>query len=60
MPSQPKPRPPGRTANPSAPVKHRRRFSLRGWPRRSRQPDERANLRAGVDAPHGYPFEPRF
>jgi len=61
MPGQPKPHLFRRTAaNPDAPAKHRRRFSLRGWQRRTRQPEERANLRAGVDAPHGYPFEPRF
>jgi len=61
MPSQPNARTSRRTAaNRDAPAKHRRRFSLRSWYRRWRLPDERANLRAGVEAPHGYPFEPRF
>jgi hypothetical protein len=61
MTSQPDRRISRRTAaKPDTPAKHRRRFSLRGWYRRSRLPDERANLRAGVEATHGYPFEPRF
>jgi len=61
MPRQLKPDRSGRTAaNVDASAKHRWRISLRRWPRRSREPDLRPNLRAGVEAPHGYPFEPRF
>jgi hypothetical protein len=61
VPRQSKPHRSRRTAaNPDAPAKHRQLFSLRRRPRQSREPDVRTNLRAGVEAPHGYPFEPRF
>jgi hypothetical protein len=43
------------------PPKSRWRFTLRGWSLRHHRDRERpANLRAGVEPPHGPPFEPRF
>jgi hypothetical protein len=41
--------------------KPRRRFTLRVVSfRHHRDPERSVNLRAGVEPPHGYPFEPRF
>jgi hypothetical protein len=43
------------------PPKSRWRFTLRGWSlRHHRDREPPANLRAGVEPPHRYPFEPRF
>jgi hypothetical protein len=43
------------------PPKSRWRFTLRDWSLRHHRDRERpANLRAGVEPRHGYPFEPRF
>jgi hypothetical protein len=43
------------------PRKSRWLFTLRGWSlRHHRDREPPANLRAGVEPPHGYPFEPRF
>ena len=45
----------------SARPKPRRRFTLRSLSfRHHRDPERSVNLRAGVEPPHGYPFEPRF
>jgi hypothetical protein len=38
-----------------------RPFTLSGWLRRHhRERVQPANLRAGIDSPPGYPFEPRY
>jgi len=54
------PRPSRRAAaSRKAPAK-RRWLTLWVWHRRVRLPEYRANLRAGVEGPPRYPFEPRF
>ena len=61
MPTQLKRRTSRRTAaNTDAGAKHRRWFSLRAWTRRSGEPDDRDNVRAGGEVRRGYPFELRF